>query len=368
MTESFGVVAARATGVRTERGMRRDKIGVGSWGGESGCDGSQGARHGRAFLSRKVGLTKLATVLPWVFALVLLSGAAAPVSSAVVAGGTLFGADETPVGNTQLITVNTATGAGTAVGAGIGSDGAGALACDPATGNTLYAGDAGAGNLFLVNTATGAGSLIGPFGAGFTGVEGLAHNGTTLFGSDISPAGNSRLITINTATGAATTVGNIGFDTVVGLAFHGGTLFATDIATDQLITINTGTGAGAAVGAFGGGFNNVLGLEFCDFPPIPTLPQWAMILLALSLLTLATWEMSGRPSLFVQVAPGGTVAFVSHLSILGSLLTGQALAASGLGFYALFVGSVLAHDAVGAFMAGMLLGLTVEFYRRNRVS
>ena len=41
-------------------------------------------------------------------------------------------------------------------------------------------------------------------------------------------------------------------------------------------------------------------------------------------------------------------------------------AESWLGFYAFFVGPLVAHDGIGAFVAGMLLAVSIEGYRRTR--
>ena len=44
----------------------------------------------------------------------------------------------------------------------------------------------------------------------------------------------------------------------------------------------------------------------------------------------------------------------------------QVTATVGLGFYAFFVGPLVAHDGIGAFVAGMLLAVSIEGYRRTR--
>jgi hypothetical protein len=100
--------------------------------------------------------------------------------------------------------------------------------------------------------------------------------------------------------------------------------------------------------------------------PVPTLPQWGMILMVLSLLALGTWDLTGRPALLAASATGGAMILVSPYHLLSSLVVGQAIAGLGLLLYGVLVSPLVTHDAVGGFVAGMLLGLTVEFYRRSR--
>ena len=98
---------------------------------------------------------------------------------------------------------------------------------------------------------------------------------------------------------------------------------------------------------------------------IPTLPQWGMILLTLSLLTMATWQLAGRPVL-VRVGSSSTVALLpSRRQWLTSLLLGQGIATLGLGLYALLLGPLVPHDGGGAFLSGLLIGVMVECYRRS---
>jgi hypothetical protein len=56
---------------------------------------------------------------------------------------------------------------------------------------------------------------------------------------------------------------------------------------------------------------------------IPTLFQWGMILLALSLLTLATWQLAGRPMLLEVATPGGGLFLVPSRRLLRSVVVGQ---------------------------------------------
>ena len=48
------------------------------------------------------------------------------------------------------------------------------------------------------------------------------------------------------------------------------------------------------------------------------------------------------------------------------MLLGQVAATIGLGFYAVLVGPLVAHDEIGTFLAGLLLAVIIEAYRRTR--
>jgi hypothetical protein len=96
---------------------------------------------------------------------------------------------------------------------------------------------------------------------------------------------------------------------------------------------------------------------------IPTLPEWGLILLTLSLVAIATWQLAAVPATATGVS--GTV-MMSGGSWLTSMLLGQVTATVGLGFYAVLVGPLVAHDGIGAFVAGVLLAVIIEGYRRAR--
>ncbi len=185
------------------------------------------------------------------------------VASVLVAGGAsqagagvLFGSQSTFSPPPDLVTINTSTGVGTAVGS-MGIAGIMGLAFDRNT-NTLYGSNSIFGQLHTINTSTGVATPVGPLG--FDVVRGLAFdpNTNTLYGSDVVAA---QLLTINTSTGAASPVGPLGFSNVTGLAFdpNTNTLYGSDSIADRLLTINTSPGAGTAVGLLGG---DVQGLAF----------------------------------------------------------------------------------------------------------
>lgn len=100
--------------------------------------------------------------------------------------------------------------------------------------------------------------------------------------------------------------------------------------------------------------------------PIPTLSQWGMILLSLSLLTIATWQLAGRPVLFAAGTSGPVALYPPRRQWLTSLLLGQGIATLGLVMYAVVVGPLVPHDGLGAFLAGVLLGVMVKCYRHSR--
>ena len=104
-------------------------------------------------------------------------------------------------------------------------------------------------------------------------------------------------------------------------------------------------------------------------PPdqIPALSHWGMILLTLSLLLLASWQLAGQPArLATGQAKLGLRSPPDRRRLLRSLLIGQGLAAVGLLLYGVLVAPPAPHDGVGAFLAGILIGMIIEFCRRGR--
>ncbi|MCG8409293.1 MAG: hypothetical protein MI923_29160 [Phycisphaerales bacterium] len=120
-----------------------------------------------------------------------------------------------------LITIDTTTGDVTGVGGLVGFSSVQGLAFDANT-NTLYGTDTDTDQLITIDTTTGVGTAIGPLG--FSSIEGLAFdaNTNTLYGTETD---EDQLITIDTATGVGTAVGAWGVFDVRGLAFIPGTSF-----------------------------------------------------------------------------------------------------------------------------------------------
>lgn len=99
---------------------------------------------------------------------------------------------------------------------------------------------AGSGDqLATINSSTGVGSLIGPFGAGYSNLKGLAFSPSGTLYTDVS----GQLATVNVTTGAATPFGTTNSDVM--LAFGpDGTLYGTSLNGAYLQVVNVTTGAG----------------------------------------------------------------------------------------------------------------------------
>ena len=277
----------------------------------------------------------------WIAALV----AAAATLCAGNAGAQLYAATGSNGVNGNLFTINPATAASTLVApilVGVLPVSMTGLAVHPTTG-VLYGSVAASSpnfgnNLITINRVTGAAVVIGPFG---TTVPDLAFNAAgTLFGWH---RGSNSLATINLLTGTATSLGasglaafsqggglainaaGQGFVSVTGttpgtldsvntttgagvagpaltgapitdsfpaLAFSTtGVLFGVNSnrsgspTTNFLVTINTATGAVTSIGALPGDTDALafVPLAAVSLAPIPTLSEWALIMLALLL-------------------------------------------------------------------------------------
>jgi hypothetical protein len=157
------------------------------------------------------------------------------VGLAVSSGGTIYGS-----GSKQLVVINPATGSGTPVGSGIGFTASGDLAFD-ASGN-LYMTASGTSStdlLVSVNTTTGVGTAVGAIGD--PNVYGLGYSSGTLYGTDYQ--GN--LLTIDPATGAGTVIAT-GGPKAQGMATPIGT---NPVPTVNLNLVAPGTGQGSASGS-----------------------------------------------------------------------------------------------------------------------
>jgi hypothetical protein len=231
----------------------------------------------------------------------------APVS----ASATLYGIDYVA---DNLITIDTATGAATIVGA-LGFEGVHSLAYDSRSG-MLYGVDNALNQLITIDRTTGAGTAVGPIGA--RNVQGLAFDSAgTLYGVEYGvDLALDVLFTINTATGAATVVGPLGFTAVSSLAYDSssGILYGVDYIRDQLITINATTGAATAVGTAPGtaGPGNVVGLTFS-----PSGTLYAAVAFPDQLLTIDT--ATGTATVVGPVGVDGldALAFTDGVSLVG---------------------------------------------------
>jgi len=154
------------------------------------------------------------------------------------ADGQLYGLDSR--GNSHLYRIDTATGAGTDLGA-IGRSAVGAGADDH---GTLFAlSDTSNSLLYSLNPPATAATAFGR--VGFAGGGLVAYNEPgQLFVDDDTP-GNSTLYRVDPTTGAATTIGAMGVTIYTG-AFFNGTLYGLD-DLNTIWTIDTTTGRANAL-------------------------------------------------------------------------------------------------------------------------
>jgi YVTN family beta-propeller protein len=135
------------------------------------------------------------------------------------------------------------------------------------------------------------------------------------------------------------------------------TVSVIDTATNTVVaTVPVGRGP-AALGLFiGPGI----------VTPVPTLSQWGMVLLALSLLTLATWQLAGRPTLLRAATSSGIVMWAPSTNLIRSVFVGQVVAGLGLVLYGRLIEALAAHDVIGAVLSGVIIGVLLECYRQGR--
>ncbi len=173
-------------------------------------------------------------------------------SGAGVGSGTMVAS--TGNNGVSLITVDTATGAGTLIGP--------LNAFGPVTDlvfrhDGVLFGTTGGGTKSVINIdAFGVESLVGTHVDG--SVTGLEFVGTTLYGTFIAKGGGSspsQLVTVDQVTGALSMIGATGFGPIGGLAFDSATgiLYGATSGTSNgdLISIDLGTGAGTLIGSTG---------------------------------------------------------------------------------------------------------------------
>jgi len=177
--------------------------------------------------------------------------------------GTLYGTtnSNSPAGPNSLISINTATGAGTLIGgahpgnmADITFDSSGTLYAWGETGGGGSAGD----DLYTINLGTGVATKVGEAGVATAGSGLAAAADDTLFFAGLFDGlgTDPDLATVNGITGAVSKIADLSRAIRTNsLAFDGsGTLFGvqTDVAgllgTRSLVTINTLTGAVTVVG------------------------------------------------------------------------------------------------------------------------
>jgi hypothetical protein len=216
-------------------------------------------------------------------------------------GSTVYGM--TGVFGSPLYTINTTTGAATAI------PGSGNPALEftvfGSTLTNLYAIQANTGVLYSINSTTGAATDVGSTGiTSFGGESQLSTNSNTLYLTDFTDFNgdfNEQLFTINTSTGAATSLGNTGGPRPGALIMEGSTLYGGEnFPTYEIDTLNTTTGA-ATAGAAVTGTSGVQDFEgLAAIPATSAVPEPSSVsLLLLGLLTggvCAKKRLSNRSS------------------------------------------------------------------------
>lgn len=183
--------------------------------------------------------------------------------------GTLYGISF--AADSELYTINTTTGATSAVGA----SGTFLNALDGDNG-TLYAagGEAGCNippsvpcdSFYTVSTSTGAASLVGSGTYDSSGdLEGDPNASGSLFLTSQPDASTDELWVINAATGNGTSLGDIGYAEVYGLAYTNGILYGFNDVGNNVLTIDPTTGAGTYLTSYSPNFE-ILGAAVNNVP------------------------------------------------------------------------------------------------------
>jgi hypothetical protein len=221
------------------------------------------------------------------------SGFATLNSLASNSSGVLYSAEDDPSRTQRLVTINPATGAGTAgavLNFGAVNPDVRALAFSPsdvlfAANNTGPIGQLNPDDIFTINVATGVATLVGPTGR--SGIQGLDFGpGGVLYGWDV----DAGLVTINTSTGVATDVNPLieGTSAIQSIVFTSdGRLFG---AREALFTISPATGAFSVIGS--GGYTDVRGIEI--FGPAAVPEPSALLLIASPVAALAMYAWRRR--------------------------------------------------------------------------
>jgi hypothetical protein len=180
------------------------------------------------------------------------------------------------------IPVNNPAGA-TAIGS-TGFTGLNALEVS-ATGTVYAVGGPNLNTLYTINTGTGAATAVGT-GTYFSSGDLEFVNGT-LYLTSLRPGMNDLLYSINTSTGAGTAIGSgLGFSRVFGTAFDDATntfygFTNPSSGTPQVISIDTTLGVGTLVHTYGSLTNAFIGDTDVDSPEPGTVALSAFGLAAL---------------------------------------------------------------------------------------
>jgi hypothetical protein len=233
--------------------------------------------------------------------------------------GALYGVGVDAGNSEVLLQINPATGAATAVGP-LGLAVGHFTVSDIAfrSDGTLFALIALAPfvdlNLYTINTATGAATVVGSLGVGLPSGNGLAFLGNTLYYASSTAASGGRLYTLNQATGAATLATVMTYPATfgpntsrpAGMKFDPttGTLFAvvvngvplSEAGTGNLWSLGTIDKTTGVVTFIGRTQNQMDGLAVVAGAPttVPTLSEWAQILMVAVLVVTAIWTLRRR--------------------------------------------------------------------------
>jgi hypothetical protein len=229
--------------------------------------------------------------------------------------GVLYGIGMDASGKNNLLTINTATGAGTSVGLlGVNSTFQD-MACRPSDGK-LYA--YSFGNIYTISTTTGVATFVGSVGDGFPDGNALAFSSANV----LYKADQNSLWTINQSTGAGTVLLALTYpisgSRANGMKFDppSGTLYASVVGGDSEVgvvnyfaSINIATGVVTEIGP------TVAGLDAIAIPApaaraaIPALSPAALALLLCGLFLSGLFLLRRR-----QWSPnrsGGTGRFIA---------------------------------------------------------
>ena len=183
----------------------------------------------------------------------------ATASSALAQDAVLYGVDGSSCTESTLYQVDPADGSIITTIGPTGVSGMTSMAFNPLTsvmyGITTAGGESDVpceSNLYTINLATGAATLVGPTGVPRGKPDAAFRADGTLF---VFSTNDGYVYTVNLATGAMSPVGNTGVEPWdISLTFDGGTLVMTD--GDTVYTVNTTTGLATEVAPLGLGVND----------------------------------------------------------------------------------------------------------------
>jgi YVTN family beta-propeller protein len=242
------------------------------------------------------------------------------------------------------------------------------VAVDPA-GTRVYVTDGVSNTVSVIATATNTVVATVPVGSIPIGVA-VDPAGSRVYvaNNNVFSGVSSTVSVIDTATNTVVATVPVGRGPS-GVAVNpaGSRVYVANSASDTVSVIDTATNTVVATVPVGRG-PAALGLFIGPgiVTPVPTLSQWGMVLLALSLLTLATWQLAGRPTLLRAATSSGLVMWAPSTNLIRSVFVGQVVAGLGLVLYGRLIEALAAHDVIGAVLSGVIIGVLLECYRQGR--